>query len=361
MLLDKAEFPRDKVCAGWITPAVVAELNLNLADYATTRVLQPITGFRTSCLGGPELTTRFDGPVSYGIRRCEFDHYLLSRSDAELHLGEGLRTLEPSAEGWVVNGCWKTPLVVGAGGHFCPVARFAAGNAGVEDSAVLAQEIEFELTDAQREQCPVREDTPELFFCPDLKGYGWCFRKGPYLNVGLGRENERALSTCVAQFCEFLKSRGKLPAGTPEKFHGHAYRLYQYTPRTSRHATILLIGDAAGLAYSESGEGIRAAIESGIMAALAVLDAQATGKGNVQALLQARLAARFGPHPRFPLVRLIPAALKSRLAGQLLKSRWFTRHVLLNDWFLHRQQPPLSDAPTLSDEEVSAIGKRALA
>ena len=32
-VLDKALFPRDKVCAGWITPAVVASLEFDLDDY----------------------------------------------------------------------------------------------------------------------------------------------------------------------------------------------------------------------------------------------------------------------------------------------------------------------------------------
>ena len=37
MVLDKAMFPRDKVCAGWITPAVVQALQLDTEDYARER------------------------------------------------------------------------------------------------------------------------------------------------------------------------------------------------------------------------------------------------------------------------------------------------------------------------------------
>src|SRR5262245_19272324 len=79
VVLDKATFPRDKVCAGWITPAVVDELELDVDDYRRSRVFQPITGFRTSVLKGPEVESHYGRPVSYGIRRCEFDHYLLER------------------------------------------------------------------------------------------------------------------------------------------------------------------------------------------------------------------------------------------------------------------------------------------
>ena len=45
-ILDKAEFPRQKVCAGWVTPAVMQELSIDLDDYADGRVLQPISGCR---------------------------------------------------------------------------------------------------------------------------------------------------------------------------------------------------------------------------------------------------------------------------------------------------------------------------
>ncbi len=47
IILDKAKFPRDKVCAGWITPAVLDELKIDSSEYSQGRVLQPITGFLT--------------------------------------------------------------------------------------------------------------------------------------------------------------------------------------------------------------------------------------------------------------------------------------------------------------------------
>ena len=131
VVLDKARFPRDKACAGWITPPVLDVLDIDPADYGEGRTLQPITGFRTSRLGpdgaGPEVETRFPEPVSYGIRRCEFDRYLLERSGARLDVGEPLTKLERRGDQWVANGRLQAPVVIGAGGHFCPVARFLNG------------------------------------------------------------------------------------------------------------------------------------------------------------------------------------------------------------------------------------------
>src|SRR5262245_30184655 len=146
VVLDKATFPRDKICAGWITPAVVAELDLELTDYGRERTLQPITGFRTGLIGGKPVSTSYGHAVSYGIRRCEFDHYLLARSGARLKLGEPLRALRREQDAWVANEEIRAPVVVGAGGHFCPVARLLSNSGEDKDAGVvLAQEIEFEM------------------------------------------------------------------------------------------------------------------------------------------------------------------------------------------------------------------------
>ena len=170
-ILDKHDFPRDKVCAGWVTPAVMDELALDVEDYQKGRTFQPIYGFRVSQIGGREVETRYnEQPASYSIRRCEFDHYLLQRSGAELLLGEKFKSMQKTDEGWLVNDHYKARLVVGAGGHFCPVVRAMGAKLGSSETVVAAQEIEFEMTPAQAAACPVEADVPELFFCKDLKG-----------------------------------------------------------------------------------------------------------------------------------------------------------------------------------------------
>jgi geranylgeranyl reductase family protein len=340
MVLDKARFPRDKVCAGWITPAVVQALQLDTEAYARERVLQPIRAFRTGLIHGREVETRYQGTVSFGIRRCEFDDYLLQRSGARTQLGQALKSLEKRGSQWIVNGAITTPLLIGAGGHFCPVARLLGAKLGASEAAVTAKEIEFEMDPEQLADCRVRADTPELYFCRDMKGYGWCFRKGDYLNIGLGREGNQGLSEQLKDFCDFLGQRGRIPRNIPDKFHGHAYLLYGHSRRKLLDDGVLLVGDAAGLAYPESGEGIRPAVESGLIAAAAVVEA---GKDYRRQTLQAypsRLRARFGPEAA-PVGAMVPGFLRNVLAGALLGSRWFTRHVVLDRWFLHAHQPGL--------------------
>ncbi|MGE5193966.1 MAG: NAD(P)/FAD-dependent oxidoreductase [Deltaproteobacteria bacterium] len=346
LVLDKAVFPRDKVCAGWITPAVVDELELDLADYRRERTLQPITGFRTALIGGRSVYTPYDHPVSYGIRRCEFDHYLLARSGARLRLGEPLETMRREQDQWIVNEAIRAPLVVGAGGHFCPVARLISEKDDGEGAGVVvAQEIEFEMSLDEREACRVEPEVPELYFCEDLLGYAWCFRKGDFLNIGLGREGETRLSAHVAAFCQWLQEQGRIPPGTHARFHGHAYRLYRGRPRRATADGVLLIGDSAGLAYPQSGEGIRPAIESGLMAARVIVDAAGNYRRVVLADLDRRLVARFGRMPSNSSRNgVIPTAWRQAAARRLLATRWFTRHVLINRWFLHTHQAALLPA-----------------
>lgn len=343
VILDKQVFPRDKVCGGWITPQVLEELEMNPRDYAQDRVFQPITGFRTGLIGGKVAETNYGQPVSFGIRRREFDDYLLRRSGARLCEGVNLTKLARWDGGWVANGQIMARLVVGAGGHFCPVARLSGAKATGEE-VVVAQEAEFEMDARQAARCAVYPEIPELYFCADLKGYGWCFRKANFLNVGLGRMDQHGLSGHVAAFLRFLQSSGRLSFEIPRALLGHAYLLYGASKRNVLGDGILLIGDAAGLAYSQSGEGIRPAIESGLLAAEAILAAPREYSREAPAIYRTLLVKRFGASPEhwaMAIGKHLPARAISWLGERLLASRWFSRDVVINRWFLHANETAL--------------------
>jgi menaquinone-9 beta-reductase len=343
VVLDKQVFPRDKVCGGWITPAVLSELEIDACEYAPRRVFQPITGFRTGCIGSEMIETNYGAPVSYGIRRREFDEYLLRRSGARLLEGIDLKRLEHRDGEWIANGGLRARLVVGAGGHFCPVARLT-GAKSTGESVVVAQEAEFEMDEPQRAGCAVSPDVPELYFCGDFKGYGWCFRKHNFLNVGLGRMDQHRLSEHVAAFLRFLKSAGRVGFEIPQALLGHAYLLHDASTRKIADDGMLLIGDAAGLAYSQSGEGIRPAIESGLLAAKAILAAQGKYDRGALQVYRQLLTTRFGAsgeHWTTKVGRHLPSRLIQSLGERLLGMRWFARDVVIKRWFLHAGDPML--------------------
>lgn len=346
MILDKAQFPRHKVCAGWITPPIINALVLDTAEYQSQRILQPITSFLTGLIDGREVETNYGQTVSYGIRRCEFDDYLLRRSSARLMLGESFQSVRRDGTDWIVNDRIRARVIVGAGGHFCPVAKYlqtqAVGQTGVTHVAtpdlpvVVAQEVEFEMTAEQRVRCTVQAERPELFFCPDLKGYGWVFRKRDYLNIGLGREGESHLSTHVAEFVEFLKRRGKVNFPLPGRFLGHAYRLRTQLPRPVSGPGIVLIGDSIGLADRQSGEGIWPAIDSGLICAESIVEAGTSGRNEIADIYQSKLTQRFSHTTSSSLAAWLPGPVRLFMARRLMASNWFTRRVVLDRWFLHR-------------------------
>ncbi len=344
LILDKSVFPRNKVCGGWITPAVLEELQMNPLEYSQSRVFQPITGFRTSHMGGPEIQTDYNQPISYGIRRVEFDDFLLTRCGARVTLGQSLKTLERWEDHWIVNGQIKARLVVGAAGHFCPVARFLGADSHNE-IAVVAQETEFEMTPDQAADCSIRPDVPELFFCSDMKGYGWCFRKQNFLNIGLGRLDPQSLPQHVNDFVEFLKMKKKISFELPTPMQGHAYLLNRNNKRNVIGEGILLVGDAAGVAYSQSGEGIRPAIESGLLAANAIIAVNGQYDRTVLESYRSLLIARFGQSGEgwsATIGRHLPGLVIGAAAKLFMASKWFSRHVILNHWFLRTDEPALN-------------------
>lgn len=334
LVLDKSRFPRNKVCGGWITLPVLSQLEIEPQCYADGRTLQPITGFRVSCMEQKEVDVPYGEPVSYGIRRCEFDDYLLKRSGARLCQGTSIRSVERSDDGWIVNGEIRTRLLVGAGGHFCPVSK-ALGNKNSENP-VVAQEIEFEMDARQAAGCKIQSEVPELYFCRDLQGYAWCFRKNNFLNIGLGRLDQHALSEHVGHFIEWLRDAGKLTFDLPRRLSGHAYLLYGCSKRKLVDDSVLLIGDAAGLAYMQSGEGIRPAVESGLLAAKAIKAANGKYRRERLNTYQEVLAARFGDGNSWGsrITRSLPHGVRNGLARVLLKNKSFCRSVVVEKWFL---------------------------
>jgi len=335
-IIDRQVFPRDKVCGGWITPGVLTALHIDAGEYGRDHVLQPITGFRTSCIGYDSQTeTNYGRTVSYGIRRREFDDYLLKRCSARVCEGMSLSSLTRSGESWIASGRIRARLVIGAGGHFCPVARFTSGShTGVP---VAAQEIEFEMDAEQSARCDVRGSIPELYCSADLRGYGWCFRKQNVLNIGLGRADPHGIAEHARAFIRLLAATGRVPFEVPP-LKGHAYFLYGSSQRQIAGDGFLLIGDSAGLARPLSGEGILPAIESGLLAAEIILAAGGTwGTAQVETYKR-QIPERTGNACTGWMTqvgRVLPPQLTRLAATRLLENRWFARHVVLDSWFLH--------------------------
>jgi flavin-dependent dehydrogenase len=233
---------------------------------------------------------------------------------------------------WIVNDRISAPMLVGAGGHFCPVSQLLNRPRRTGVPVVVAQEVELPLDDAA---CPVTGDRPEIYFCEDLAGYGWCVRKGRYVNVGLGRFDRRGVHRAVDRFVRFLETSHRLAADWSSwKWRGHAYETAGGSRRTTGDG-VLLAGDAAGLASSISGEGIGPAVTSGLLAAAIIVNARGRYDRDRLEPYAKALRERDTTSARGLLTRVLPRGVWTPVATLALQRSWFVRRIVLDRWFLH--------------------------
>ncbi len=276
LVLDAAVFPRVKICAGWVTPAALADLEVDPAKYPLT--IQPFD----ACVlefEGARHTTAWRRPASYGIIRREFDHFLLERAaaaGADVRWGIRVTAVHQDDQGVRVEterGVFEAPVVIGAGGHRCPVAK-ALGEVSEREEVVVAQESETRLPAGWVGRLAPFLRAPELYVEPDLRGYGWYFPKEDFVNIGIGCTggNDGSLPRRREALISALRASGRLPVDLQiEPFKGHSYVVRRQAPRRVAGPRFCLVGDAAGLARDLSGEGIGPAIRSGRLAADAAL------------------------------------------------------------------------------------------
>jgi flavin-dependent dehydrogenase len=265
IVLDKAAFPRLKLCAGWVTPKVLRDLELAPEDYP-----HGLLTFETLRLHWGLLSISH-AARQHSIRRTEFDAFLLERSGAEVHR-HAVRDIRHEGGAYTVDDRFRAPFLVGAGGTSCPVYRALFRDATPRDPALQAAtlELEFEYDWAD-------PDCHLWFFGDGLPGYAWYVPKaGGQVNVGLGglagqlSRGERNLRDYWARFTRRLQRNGLVrDAALAPK--GYSYYLRGRVDRV-RDGNAFLTGDAAGLATRDMCEGIGPAVESGLRVARAITE-----------------------------------------------------------------------------------------
>ncbi len=292
IVLDRDEFPRTKLCAGWVTPEAMSDLELNEDDYPPGFVT-----FEKLYLHWKLLTVKHQSR-QHSIRRYEFDKFLLRRSGADI-VRHKARIIEKVSDGYVIDGEFKCRYLVGAAGTSCPVYRnlFREQNprAGKLQTVTLEQEFAYDWDVG---------DCHLWFFNDGLTGYAWYVPKANgYLNVGLGgmagklRNQDGHLSNYWASFTGMLRKKG-LADYNDYKPKGYSYYL-RGNVETVRIENAFIVGDAVGLATRDMCEGIGPAIKSGLRAADSIINgseyslsdlASLSGHGFISKVLEKRFA-----------------------------------------------------------------------
>jgi len=106
---------------------------------------------------------------------------------------------------------------------------------------------------------------------------------------------------------------------------------------------VLLAGDSIGLAYPQSGEGIRPAIESGLLAAATIAAANGHYSADRLRAYERAVQRRFGVGAiARAMSRVVPASVSASIARRLVARVWFVRHLVVDRWFLHAHDPALA-------------------
>jgi flavin-dependent dehydrogenase len=129
-------------------------------------------------------------------------------------------------------------------------------------------------------------------------------------------------------------------------FRGYAYKLHHVTPRPYFDDRVLLVGDAAGLSYNFSGEGIRPAVVSALLATKVLRDAKGDFSRQSLAPYRELLFEAYGKPVtgwRFHAMEALPPQWFGLVGRLLLGVPRLARDVVIGRFFLHgeaRSIPP---------------------
>jgi flavin-dependent dehydrogenase len=285
VLIDRASFPRDKVCGDFVGPTALAELaDLGVAQAEAFRATSKmddlalhVDGEQLTVMGIPQV----DGLPGYGrvIPRLQLDAWILDaarQAGATILDRRKVTAVQQAPDAITVRGQsaagpWqlRTRLLLGADGSNSMVARTLHGGVPARQDRIMAVRAYFDDVDGPAGQGDV------CFRSDSFPGYYWLFPAGggsANLGVGMlastypqsGRNLREMLLRLIAEDASLrYRLRGARMRG---KVLGHP--LTTYNPRLPLTGDrVMLLGDAAGLINPLNGEGIQYALHSARWAA----------------------------------------------------------------------------------------------
>lgn len=297
-LIDKEEFPREKLCGDFINPSnwpMLDRLGVTRQLFAQDHEL--VTAFRITAVSGAVAEAALptiDGTPVYGLglRRFFFDQILLQKAREEgatAMLGYRVKALHRQADGWrVSHGRGESVeelnarVVIGADGrnswvaHHLGMARPAAHGGGrigfqlrLNYSPGLQRRIEIHLfPGGYAGLLGLGDGTINLGFAVDRKRLGEHVSIEALLESHLPRNPHLKEVLCSSE-----------PVGIARS----TYPVY-FPPRRSVGDRVVLVGDAARVNEPVSGEGIFFAMRSGAIAAGTVDQAFSQGDFSARSL-----------------------------------------------------------------------------
>ncbi len=264
VVIERASFPREKICAGGL--GARADRVLASIDATVDVPSVPVHALCVSLSAGKR-TARSEQPIGRVVRRSEFDHALASTARAKgIRIVEGARVhgLRRDADRSIVEcslGEFRTRVVVGADGVGSVVRRAL----GLPGTILHAQAVEVDTDPCDRDE--PRDVLVFESLNRKLTGYTWDF---PTLVQGEEKVCRGAyvlqLGTTAPDAGEALNDHLRARDLAPREYRHRRFAERGYV-RSLRYARPgwLLVGEAAGI-DSVTGEGIPQALMYGELA-----------------------------------------------------------------------------------------------
>jgi geranylgeranyl reductase family protein len=298
LLMDKAKFPRDKVCGDGINPLGLEVLDrLGALPQMMTHNPRKIEGIDIFSPAGQMARASFshlEARYKYGwvFPRREFDFLLwqLVGNFANIQALENCKGLDLILAGRKITGVraqygdslegFAGRVIIGADGAYSRMAKRVFPSSGNFQHYAFAVRGYFRKVEGLTDQIEIHCEKNLL------PGYGWIFPTGEdSANVGVGissrflkKKDMKKLFHAFIEENPAVRERFRQAVLVENSFKGFPIPWGTFTPRRS-HENVLLLGDAARFADVLTGEGIYYALQGGECAAEAIHEGLKTTGG----------------------------------------------------------------------------------
>lgn len=272
LVLEKAELPRYKCCAGGVTAKAAKLSGMNINEVAEN----VISAFTVTLAGDSPYQGTSDEPVMYTVRRENFDYALVARAEkAGADVLQGVEALgiqfdDAGVEILTSAGSFYSQLIAGADGAESIVLKTLGIKRKVDNIVGITSEVFVVDRELAKWKSRILIDLGGI-----SGGYGWVFPKADHLSTGF---------TCPVKKGKGLKRRYSEFLASLNLGHYRIARSDSSLLPVCAGKTVVakgravLLGDAAGLASPLTGEGIYNAILSAQLAAPAIEKSLEIGK-----------------------------------------------------------------------------------